>query len=716
MKKNKMILNKMTIDKSSMGKSPWILSLTMAITLQLASQAITYADNLNMKDANIRVLIEAVSRITGKVFVLDPRVNNQKVTILSPPGVDLNKDEIYAIFLSALKMNQLAAIEDGPVVKITQDQLAKSEAVPVEYDSGGTNHGDALITRIIKVKNVEAKQLQSILRSLIRPTGLLAVYAESNVIVIHDRASNIDRLVKIIRQVDKESDVSMEIIALENANAGEIVGILERLEKRSTATKGGGRSVPNIVADERTNSILISGETNSRLRIRAIIAQLDSQVESSGNTKVFYLRYSKAEDLKGVLLGQAKIVAAETSSTAGTTKSTQSRSRSSSSNQQNYNIESHEATNSLIITAPPGMMKTFESVIKQLDIRLAQVLVEAIIVEVSENQAEQLGIQWLFAGDDGTQPVGGTNFTNTGPGIISLAGAAAARRGTDNGSVTVVNPDTGISTTTNNTTNGDNGAALGQILSGVQGLAVGIANKGLDWAAFLRALSTDTESNILSTPSIMALDNVQASIHVGQEVPIITGSATGSNNANPFQTVARQEIGVKLEITPQINEGDAVILELSQEVSSIAGATATDIVINKRTINTTILVESGSTIVIGGLIDDDIQESTQSIPILGDIPILGQLFRSQATTKTKRNLMVFIRPTIVRDEASVSSLTSKKYNFMRARQLERQAEGVNLLSSDTITPILPEFNDALALPPSYEAAKNNEEENDNDND
>jgi len=704
----------MTIKIPTLLKNPWLVSATLAVTVQLLSQTLVYADNLNMKDANIRVLIEAVSRITGKVFVLDPRVNNQKITILSPPNVDLNKDEIYAIFLSALKMNQLAAIEDGPLVKITQDQLAKSEAVPVEYDSddkNNKNYGDALITRIIKVKNVEAKQLQSILRSLIRPTGLLAVYAESNVIVIHDRASNIERLVKIIRQVDKESDVSMEIIPLQNANAGEIVRILERLEKRSTATKGGGRAVPNIVADERTNSILVSGETNSRLRIRAIIAQLDSQVESSGNTKVFYLRYSKAEDLKSVLVGQAKIVAAESSATAASSNAIQSRSRNSS-NQQTYNIESHEATNALIITAPLGMMKTFESVIRQLDIRLAQVLVEAIIVEVSENQAEQLGIQWLFSGDGGNQPVGGTNFTNTGPGIINLAAAAAARSGIDNGSTTVVNPETGISTTTTNRTNGDNGAALGAILSGVQGLAVGIANKGLDWAAFLRALSTNTDSNILSTPSIMALDNQKASIHVGQEVPIITGSATGSNNANPFQTVARQEIGVKLEITPQINEGDAVILELSQEVSSIAGATATDIVINKRTINTSILVESGSTIVIGGLIDDDIQESTQSIPILGDIPILGQLFRSQATTKTKRNLMVFIRPTIVRDEASVANLTSKKYNFMRARQLERQADGVNLLSSDTKTPILPEFNDALALPPSFEEAEKKNDNND----
>jgi len=698
----------MTPLKHLKSKSHFLLSLGLAIFIQLFGSYSLFADTLNMKDANIRVLIEAVSRITGKTFVLDPRINNQKITILSPSNVNLTKEEIYQIFLSALKMNQLAAVEDGAVIKITQDQLAKSEPVPVEGDTGQHSTGDLLITRVIKVNNIDAKQLTGVLRPLIRQTGHMAVYAESNVIVIHDRASNINRLVKIIRQVDKESDVSMEVIPLENANAVEIVRILEQLEKR-TATKGASRSVPNIVADERTNSILINGETNSRLRLRAIIAKLDSAEESNGNTKVFYLRYSKADELKTVLLGQAKIVAAEGSS-ASTTGAKRTSSRTSS---LDYNIESHEATNSLIITAPPDMMNTFESVIRQLDIRLAQVLVEAIIVEVSENKAKELGVQWLFAGN-GSQPAGATNFTNTGVGIVNIAGAAAANRGTDNGSTTVTNPETGISTTTTNRTDGDNGMALGQLLSGVQGLAVGVANEGLDWSAFLRALGTDTDSNILSTPSIMALDNQQASIHVGQEVPIITGSATGSNNTNPFQTVARQEIGVKLEITPQINEGDAVILELSQEVSSVAGATSTDIVINKRTINTSVLVESGSTIVIGGLIDDDIQESSQKVPLLGDIPIVGYLFRSQATTKTKRNLMVFIRPTIVRDEASISALTSRKYNFMRARQLERRAEGVNLLSDDTKTPMLPEFDTSLALPPSFEeTAKKNQDETKN---
>ncbi len=687
----------MTIHKQSFRRFRTLISLGVAVFIQLFGMSIIQADNLNMKDANIRVLIEAVSRITGKTFVLDPRISNQKITILSPANVDLSKDEIYSIFLAALKMNQLAAIEDGVVIKITQDQLAKAEPVPVESDEGGKATGDTLITRVIKVINVDAKQLTPVLRPLIRQTGHMAVYAQSNVIVIHDRASNIERLVKIIRQVDKESDVSMEIIPLQNANSAEVVRILERLEKR-TATKGATRSAPNIVADERTNSILISGETNSRLRIRTIIAQLDSQVESNGNTQVFYLRYSKSEDLKSVLLGQAKIVASEGSS-ATTSKGGSSR---SSSNKKEYNIESHEATNSLIITAPPDMMKTFESVIRQLDIRLAQVLVEAIIVEVSENKAKELGVQWLFAGNGDNQPAGGTNFTNTGAGIISIAAASAANRGIDNGSTTVVNPETGISTTTTNRTEGDNGMALGQVLSGVQGLAVGIANEGMDWAMFIRALGSDTDSNILSTPSIMALDNQQASIHVGQEVPIITGSTTGTNNANPFQTMDRQEVGVKLEITPQINEGDAVILELSQEVSSVAGATSTDIVINKRTINTSVLVESGHTIVIGGLIDDDIQESSQKVPLLGDIPILGYLFRSQATTKSKRNLMVFIRPTIVRDEASISELTSRKYNFMRARQLDRKADGINLMSDDVETPVLPEFDDSLSLPPSFE--------------
>ncbi|MCP4089459.1 MAG: type II secretion system protein GspD, partial [Gammaproteobacteria bacterium] len=245
-----------------------------------------------------------------------------------------------------------------------------------------------------------------------------------------------------------------------------------------------------------------------------------------------------------------------------------------------------------------------------------------------------------------------------------------------------------------------------------QGLAIGIADEGLDWAMFIRALGTDTDSNILSTPSIMALDNQSASIHVGQEVPIITGSTTGANNANPFQTMDRQEVGIKLEITPQINEGDAVILELSQEVSSVAGATSTDIIINKRAINTSVLVESGNTIVIGGLIDDAIQESTQKVPLLGDLPIVGTLFSSKATTKSKRNLMVFIRPTIVRDEASIANLTSRKYNYIRARQLERKAEGVNLMSDDETMPLLPTFDEALALPPSFEeTVKDKENQN-----
>ena len=269
----------MTINKHLFRKLRWLISFTLAALIQLFAVSVSHADNLNMKDANIRVLIEAVSRITGKTFVLDPRINNQKITILSPANVDLSKDEIYQIFLSALKMNQLAAIEDGVVIKITQDQLAKSEPVPVENDNDGNSRGDTLITRVIKVNNVDAKQLTPVLRPLIRQTGHMAVYAESNVIVIHDRASNIERLVKIIRQVDKESDVSMEIIPLENANAMEVVRILERLEKRK-ATKGASRSAPNIVADERTNNILISGETNSRLRLRTIIAQLASPVES----------------------------------------------------------------------------------------------------------------------------------------------------------------------------------------------------------------------------------------------------------------------------------------------------------------------------------------------------------------------------------------------------------------------------------------------------
>jgi general secretion pathway protein D len=360
-------------------------------------------------------------------------------------------------------------------------------------------------------------------------------------------------------------------------------------------------------------------------------------------------------------------------------------------------IEAHESTNAIIITAQPDMLRSLEAVIRQLDVRRAQVLVEAIIVEVYETDGVSLGVQW--ASKDGAV----TQFTNGQATVSSvLAGGIAAQSepGTPGSTVTVdgtttVNPP-------GNDIEGDY-SILAQVLGNVSGMMFGIAKN--DWGAIVNAVSSDTNSNVLATPSITTLDNEEAYFIVGQEVPIITGSATGSNNNNPFQTVDRQEVGIKLRVTPQVNEGNAVQLTIEQESSSVSGNTGVDIAINKREIKTTVMADSGDTVVLGGLIDEDVQESVQKVPLLGDIPIIGHLFKSTSNSTRKRNLMVFLRATIVRDASLMTEISETKYNYIRADQIRKQEEGLSLMSNENM-PILPEWQDNLTLPPSFEDYQN----------
>ncbi len=644
---------------------------------------------LNLKDADIRVVIEQVSKLTGKTFVLDPRVQGQKITILSQHMMD--EREIYDTFLTILKVYGFAAVETNGVVKIVQEQTARQDSVPVAGAEGGRRYrGDEMITRVIKVEHVDANQLVPVLRVLVPQQGHMAPYARTNVLVLNDTAANIERLVEIIRQIDKASEEEVEIIPLKHAAAEEIVRILENLDRQ------GGKAEdpinkPRFTADVRTNSILLSAEGKVRLRLRGMIAQLDQPVASGGNTKVIYLHYAKADDVAKVLTGVSQQLAKQEEGKKSEGPSSRGR------NGENFSIDSHEDTNALVITAPPDMMRSLESVIRQLDIRRAQVHVEAMIVEISDNKAKELGVQWLFAdSSDGSHVPGGLiNFTNTGPGIGSLGAAGLAAQGQDGVTTTTIDGTTGNITTTTTPSNGDGGEALGQLLSGVQGAAFGlgkIVDDGFSFAAFIRALGTDTDSNVLSMPSVTTLDNEEAEFLAGQEVPILTGSTLGSDNSNPFQQVDRKEIGVKLKLKPQINEGNAVKLTIEQEVSSIAGTTSVDIITNKRTIKNSVLVEDGDTIVLGGLVDDDVEESVQKVPILGDIPILGHLFKSQKTTKVKRNLMVFIRPTIIRDAASASQLSQRKYDSIRKMQQVQIEGGVSLMPSESKA-LLPEWQD-----------------------
>ena len=437
-----------------------------------------------------------------------------------------------------------------------------------------------------------------------------------------------------------------------------------------------------IVADDRTNSVIISGEIKARERVSSLVKRLDSELETRGNTRVHSLKYSKAEDLVKLLKGVSDSIVAEDS--AG--KPTKSKTK------RKVSIEAHADTNSIVITAQPDMLRSLEAVIRKLDIRRAQVLVEAIIVEVGESDGVQLGVQW-YSKDGGF-----TQFTNGPAPISAVGGAAVAGRGQDVAQVTTIDAN-GATTISNNPREEDDFTMLATVLGSVSGGMWGIMDN--DWGAIVQAVSNDTNSNILATPSITTLDNEEAYFIVGQEIPIITGSATGNNNSNPFQTIDRQEVGIKLKVTPQVNEGSGVQLTIEQEVSSVSGSTGVDISINKREIKTTVMADNGEVVVLGGLIDENIQESVQSVPLLGDLPIIGHLFKSTANTVRKTNLMVFLRATIIRDGALMSELTKEKYNYIRAQEILKQERGLSLMD-DSALPLIPEWEEQLSLPPSFD--------------
>ena len=635
----------------------WLLCLFWAAPL--FAQTIT----LNLKDADINALIGTVAEVTGKNFIVDPRVKG-KVTVVSSRPMDA--EEVYQVFLSILKVHGFAAVPSGSVVKIVPDVSAKQEGIPnASFKNPGV--GDEMVTRVIQVDHVAAAQLVPILRPLVPQQGHLAAYPDTNVLIISDRAENVSRLVSIIHRIDTVSDSEIEVIRLEHASAAEVVRILNAISRTSAGPGKAPGTTEALVADERTNSVLLGGDRAERLRLRAIISHLDTPLESEGNTKVIYLKYAKAPDLVEVLTGVGKIQGEEVKKGAPTAAGIE----------KQLDIHADEATNSLVITAPPSLMRSLESVIRQLDIRRAQVLVDAIIAEVGENKARQLGIQWaVFDLSGQTAPVGGTNFTNVGTNLVDIA------QGIIDKSLVGLTP----------------------------GLSFGIGklgNDGVNFAAVMQALATDGDSNILSTPSLLTLDNEEAEIVVGQNVPFVTGSFTNTGGAggsvDPFQTIQREDVGITLKIKPQINEGDAVVMQIEQEVSSIASdAQASDLITNKRSIKTNVLAKDGQIIVLGGLIEDRVRQSEQKVPLLGDLPLIGALFRAKSSNVEKANLMVFIHPTILRDEGTADSYTASKYNYIRAVESQSFKDGV-FMTPEVPQPKLPEMRELLELPPPFES-------------
>ncbi len=623
---------------------------------------------LNMKDADIQALIATVSEITGKNFIVAPNVQG-KVTVIS--ARPMKPDEIYDVFLSVLRVHGFAAVPSGSMVKIVPEAVAQQNGNGDGGDSATSP--DAVVTEIVPVKHVSAAELVPILRPFMPQGGQLIAHAASNSLVVSDREGNVKRLAEIIRRIDTTSDAQVEVIPLAHASAADMARTLTLLSDDKTA-QANGQAV-HIFADARTNSILLSGAQSGRLKMRALVAHLDTPIAGGGDTHVTYLHYASAKDLVPILQGVASTLSGVAPPTA--VKSGESAGGGAASP---ATIQAHVETNSLIITAPPAIFRSLETVVRELDIRRNQVLIEAVIAEVSDQSASELGVQWQLPGGD--RVIGGTNFTSPNSQGNNILRASQ-------------NP-LGIG----------NGFNLGYVASTI---TLRDGTKILGLGALVNALRGDGKSNILSTPSILTLDNQEAEIKVAQEVPFLTGQyttasttanpTTGGAISNPFQTIERKDVGLVLKVKPLINAGDSVRLDIHQEVSSIAPAVtgAVDLVTNKRELTTSVLVKDDSLLVLGGLIDNQIKDNVQKVPALGDIPLVGNLFRYRSNSRQKSDLMVFLHPKILRDAATEATVSSEKYNYMRTEQLQMRQEDWPI-TPRAQRPMLPEVHDFLASP------------------
>jgi general secretion pathway protein D len=651
----------------------------------------------NYKDADLGQIIQAVGEVTGKNFIIDPRVN-AKVTMVS--STPMSPAAFYEAFLAVLQVYGYVAVPSGRVIKIVPNtDLRQLPANDLPNNVSSTS--DEIVTQIVTLKNVSAAQLVPMLRPLIPTYGHLAAYPGGNMLIISDRASNVSRVVRIIQRMDESGDEPIEVIPLHNAGSADVVKIVNSLSQGAGAEAGGANV--KVVADERTNSILLTGERSARLRLKALIINMDTPMASGGDIQVRYLRYADAEKIADKLKGQATAAAKAQGGPPIATPAAGGGSNVDAS----VTIWADVATNALIITAPPKIMKSLMGVIDKLDIRRAQVQVEAIIVEVDVNKSSNLGVQWLLFGQgNSTVPAGIINLPGTGTSIVDLAVAAlGVSQGTVTGTTTTPGTVPGIagSSTISSSTIGT-GATV----------AVGrVVNNGVSFAALIQALRSDGSSNIISTPSLITMNNEEAEVKVTQEIPLITGSFSNTTQSvggtsSPFQTIQREEVGTILKVTPHINEGNSVQLKIEQEDSS-PGAKLTDsadISTNKRSIKTTVLIEDGGIIVLGGLMSDTVTESEDRVPGLGAIPIIGNLFKSRSGSRQKKNLVVFIRPRIMRDADATESTSEAKYNEVRRSQQNITNGHITLLPGEK-QPVIPAIPAGIALPPAPPASDTN---------
>ena len=596
----------------------------------------------NFKDADITQIAEAVAAATGKNFIMDPRVRAQVTMLSSTP---MSPEGFYQAFLSILAVYDFIAVPDGNVVKILPDANAR-QMPSIDLPDHVSATSDEIVTQVIDVKNVNAAQLVPILRPMIPQYGHLAAYPAGNILIISDRASNVNRMIRIIRRIDQVGDQDVEIIQLRDASAAEIVRVMNSLYQGANAAAEGGTPM-KVVADERSNSVLISGDQNQRLRIRALVAHLDTPLETGGDTRVRYLHYADADKIAPKLKEQMTGIAQASAAGAGSGGAPGAGASPQAQAEKNSLIWADPSNNALVITAPPKVMRQIMAIIDKLDIRRPQVLVEAIIADVDVSKDVELGVNWAAFSQGSNVPVAGFVSPVGGSSIVDLAQA-------------VENPANVTSALLNGTTLG-----IGKI-----------GGAGVNFAAVLRAIESDTHTNVIATPSAVTMDDQEAELKVAQEVPFVTGQFTSTGSAsngavNPFQTIQNQEVGTILKVTPTISaEGTAVMMKLSIESSSLAptSTSTTNPTTNKRTVTTNVLIEDGGVIVLGGLIQDTNTKTESRVPLLGSIPILGLAFKTRTNTIERNSLEIFLRPKILRDQAQSAYETDLKYNYMQDQQ------------------------------------------------
>ncbi|MBJ8368706.1 type II secretion system secretin GspD [Citrobacter cronae] len=645
----------------------WSLILLLAASCRTAF-AVDYTANFD--NADIQTFVNIIGQNMGKTILIDPDV---KASISVRSNDTFNEDEYYQFFLSVLDLYGFSIITlDNGLLKVVRSEQVKT--MPGRLISGTKpGKGDELVTRIVSLENVPARVLSPLLRQMLDggKVGNVVHYEPSNALIITGKASTVNRLLEVVKRVDVMGDAKEQVFTLKYASATDLADVLNDLARENGKEAKPATLQTRIVADKRSNALIVSGSDRARARMAQLISRLDTQDQGEGNTRVWYLKYAKADKLVEVLTGVTQKMKDE--------KSSASKSSASSSN-NDISITADEQTNSLVITADQSILQQLEDVIAKLDIRRAQVLVEAIIVEVQDGKGINLGVQWA------NKNVGVQQFTKTNLPIFNAAqGVQEFKR---QGGTTSDNP-------------------AYDLFSNFNGLAAGFFNG--DWGVLLTALSSNSKNDILSTPSIVTLDNKEASFNAGQDVPVLSGSQTTSGD-NIYSTVERKTVGTKLKVTPQINEGDSVLMEIEQEVSSV-DSTATSSTLgptfNTRTIQNAVLVKSGETVVLGGLMDDASKQEVSKVPLLGDIPLIGQLFRYTSNEKNKRNLMVFIRPTIIRDDEVYHSLSRDKYTGFKEMQQNRSSkQNGSLIDVDAIESLDDHAFDSSVATPAKTNSKN----------